>query len=707
MKNNIEKIISLGSSLNLDFVLSLTRKEFLNFNLDFNSIKSLMDLKKYLEYNEEENYYSSKKNNKSLLNLITINSKDSLFNSLLYINRANKKKSFIELLIPFFPKYSKELEFMNDSLKFVLENNYLFLEYFNVFNIKPNLNFVIKLIDDNQAVLKTKQFLITNENKYEEENIKNENDVFDLFDDLNFEYDGTIFYTNFLDLYKCKKKSNFEIETFLKKIVKFYPSMKICINYINFIYQFTKLEIQSLNTINEIISLTDILIFEKKELKEFFQLIKIKDDEEKKIKNKKKKIKKSYSQSELNISINNKNKIIDADDLFMRKIETKKKQKNRIGILFEELKTITIIEQDSFTKMVLYHMKYEINYLEPNLSEEKFNEYKKISNDNFDYLKSIFIGGYLSRLFNHRNFNTCFVAGNESIKNIIYYLKNKFDLPKDKKYYEIKVRKAKSEKSEKELMNEKKENNFILDCTNINNSRKKEYNSLFDSYCISFLGKENNRKFLLKRGFINKNGYILNDPDKQKFSITIRKKRKIINYDKQQNKLYEINSNNKTFKNQLKSLIFNYPIENNSTIEPLLPISKVYNFELQYNKKLPSININKYYFKTFLRKNSSCQDIYKKKNINNKSFISNNFNKEPKPLSSKNIESDIKFKDTYKCQSDIENNEEKINLKYLNKSNIYSRENNFNNFVKKNSKHQNYMSHKCFQKILSSFEKKL
>ena len=105
MKNNIEKIISLGSSLNLDFVLSLTRKEFLNFNLDFNSIKSLMDLKKYLEYNEEENYYSSKKNNKSLLNLITINSKDSLFNSLLYINRANKKKSFIELLIPFFPKY--------------------------------------------------------------------------------------------------------------------------------------------------------------------------------------------------------------------------------------------------------------------------------------------------------------------------------------------------------------------------------------------------------------------------------------------------------------------------------------------------------------------------------------------------------------------------------------------------------------------------
>ena len=706
MKNNIEKIISFTSSFNLDFILSLTEKQYLDFNLNFNDIKSIKDLKQFLEYNNEGNYILS--NNKSFLNLITINSNDTLFNSLLYINRANKKKSFIELLIPFSPKYSKELEFMNDSLKYVLENNLLFLEYFNLFNIKPNLNFVIKLINDNQAVLKEKCFLITNENNYQEENIKNEKDDFDLFNELNFEYDGTIFYTNFLDLYKCQKKSDLEIETFLKKIIKFYPSMKICINYINFIYNFSKLEIKTLNTVNEIISLTDIFIFDKNELQEFFQLLNIKEDEEKKLKNKKKQFNRVYSQSEINNNINNfKNSIIDPEELFIRKIQTKKRQKNRIGILFEELKTITIIEQDSFSKKVLYHLKYEINYLEPNLSEEEFNEYKKVSNDNFEYLKSIFIGGYLSRLFNHRNYNTCFVAGNESIKNIIYYLKNKFDLPKDKKYYEIKVRKPKSNKSDEEIMNEKKEKNFILDCTNIKNSKKKDYNSLFDNYCISFFGNENIRKFLLKRGFINKFGYILDDPDKDKFSITIKKTRKIKNYNKEQNRLYEINSNKRIFKNQLNSLIFNFPIEKNSKIDRLLPISKVYNFELQYKKKLPSMNIYKNYNKTFLRKNSSCQDIYKKKNINNQSFISNNFNKTALSLYSKNIESDIKNKDAYKSQSDVENNEEKIQLKYLNKSNIYLRENSCNNIFKKNNKYQNYMSQKNFQEILSKFEKNL
>ena len=119
------------------------------------------------------------------------------------------------------------------------------------------------------------------------------------------------------------------------------------------------------------------------------------------------------------------------------------------------------------------------------------------------------------------------------------------------------------------------------------------------------------------------------------------------------------------------------------------------------------MNIYKNYNKTFLRKNSSCQDIYKKKNINNQSFISNNFNKTALSLYSKNIESDIKNKDAYKSQSDVENNEEKIQLKYLNKSNIYLRENSCNNIFKKNNKYQNYMSQKNFQEILSKFEKNL
>ena len=48
MKNNIEKIISFTISLNLDFFLSLTKKQFLEFNLDFNAIKSLIDLKQFL-----------------------------------------------------------------------------------------------------------------------------------------------------------------------------------------------------------------------------------------------------------------------------------------------------------------------------------------------------------------------------------------------------------------------------------------------------------------------------------------------------------------------------------------------------------------------------------------------------------------------------------------------------------------------------------
>ena len=72
----------------------------------------------------------------------------------------------------------------------------------------------------------------------------------------------------------------------------------------------------------------------------------------------------------------------------------------------------------------------------------------------------------------------------------------------------------KKEKISKE--NEKlfsKENKFILYCTNVLKSRKKDYNPLFDENCAGYLLKERNLKHLRYIGFINKNGVILKDPD--------------------------------------------------------------------------------------------------------------------------------------------------------------------------------------------------
>ena len=689
MKNNnngeLQKIISLGSSLNIEFILSLTEKEYSHYNINYNNINSLLDLKTYLECYNINNFYSPKKKDMNILNLILINSEDSLFNSLLFINRANKIKSFIELLIPFSLKFSEELNFMKDSLKYILENNFIFIEDFNLLDIKPNLNFSIKLIDDDHNVLNKKTFLITNDNNYKENNIRNnKEEEFDLFKGLNFEYDGTIFYTNLSDLFNCKKNSNNEIENFIKNIIKFYPSMKLCINYSNFINNYITISEEILNIINEIISLTDIFIFDEKESEEYFSMRKIKEESEKKANKKKIKLIKSHSQ--LNISKNNKSENLTPEDLFIRKIKIKKKQKNKIGIFFNEMKTITIIQQDSLSKLVLYHMQYEINYLKPNLSDEEFNEYNKIINLNFDKIKSIFLGGYLSRLFNNKSYNTCFVAGNESIKKIIFFLKNKIDFPYNLKYYEIKVKKPIYEKNKEEI---KKENNFCLDCTNIENCKKKEYNPLIDYYCSSFLNNINNRKYLIKRGFINKEGFILSDPDKDKYSYNIRRNRLIKNYDNEQKRLLGIKSNNEIIKNQIKNLILNNPIEKNDNIDNLMQLSKVYNFELQNKKKIPSLNIKKIYNNGILKRSYYKDHFFKSNN-----HLLSTSNKFHKSFSNKNIFSSEK---TFIESKDKENkkNNRKLNINLS-----------ISNF-KKTYQNKQYMSPSNFREILSKFEQKL
>ncbi len=59
---------------------------------------------------------------------------------------------------------------------------------------------------------------------------------------------------------------------------------------------------------------------------------------------------------------------------------------------------------------------------------------------------------------------------------------------------------------------EDKEVGFVLDCTNKNKSALKDYVSLYDYNLKEFFSKENIRKNLENKGFINSEGYIMYDP---------------------------------------------------------------------------------------------------------------------------------------------------------------------------------------------------
>ena len=80
-----KKLCSLGRlNININLVLRKTEAQKLNF--DINHYNKIEDLKDIFSFN--------------YMDFITLTSDNYLINTLLYINRASKNKSFIEFIMP-------------------------------------------------------------------------------------------------------------------------------------------------------------------------------------------------------------------------------------------------------------------------------------------------------------------------------------------------------------------------------------------------------------------------------------------------------------------------------------------------------------------------------------------------------------------------------------------------------------------------------
>lgn len=586
--NDIAKIVCVGGSLEFDLCLSLTEAQFTNLNINFDKINSLKDLKPY--------------NLSSLSAIISLNSSNFLFNSLLFINRANKTKSFVEYIVPFSTKYPSEISFMEEVVKTTTEKNFIFIEEFNLLNITPRITFSLKKINEgDDSVLESKNFVITEQNNYDESN----GYIGDLYSGFNFDYDCSFLYTDVMELFKCKKDSYDEIHSFLSHVADSFPNTAICINYSGYFDQATRVEIELINSIGDLLSLTDIFIFEEKEVNDYFCLMKSLNERGGKETKKK----------------------INVEQIFIKEIPNNKKVKKiKIGLIIDEMKQINIIQQDPNSFLVLFHSKFDLNFTPKNIPQKDVEEYYKITTLNYGKIKAVFIGGFLSRLFNKKSFNTCYVAGNESVKRVIDLIRFNFDFPTESSFYEILVKKPRQKKKE-DIINLKKENHFVLDCTNVITSKKKDYNPLYDQMCQSYFESSNNRNHLHKLGFINKKGIILQDPDKKVFA-SVKNKQLMNSYEKEKKKLSKIKENNEMMKIQLKNLANNkYANFKVANIDELMELSSVYNFDKSSNKKLPSVTKRKHTISLINNKNSRTthNDLYYKEIKNSKFLTKNSF----------------------------------------------------------------------------------
>ena len=240
------KLCAIGIlDIELNLIIRENEKKLNNLNLK--NFKKIEDLK-----------YFFNNSNFNFIDNISLSTKNNLLNTLLYINRAFKNKTFIELIMLNHLEFSDENFFIKEFIKRILSKNYIYLIENNInSNIKSNIILKIKILkNNNDEVLEQKIFNLIENNFIDNYYEKNE----DLLNNIKYDFSNTnYFYSNIKELLSLNLNYK-EIIDFYNNLNDNYSNLKIitCLTQ-NFYTKQNLINSDFLNLIKEIISLTDIL----------------------------------------------------------------------------------------------------------------------------------------------------------------------------------------------------------------------------------------------------------------------------------------------------------------------------------------------------------------------------------------------------------------------------------------------------------------
>ena len=633
---NSKKLCSLGI-LDININLFLYESQMMDIDLKLDSYNSIDDLQNLFEklnstlISQKNKNTNEKEEEKSFHyfnyeNIIKLDSDNCLINSLLYINKAYKNKTFIEFIIPDKIEFNDKNIFLKNFLDEILTKNYLFIvENDKIKNNFSKVNFVIKIVDDIYDKIKlTKKFeIIGNSGISSEKSVYSSEDNEDFeklfLNQFNYNFNRIDYFL--IDLKQIRKilMKEENIHIFLLKIIKAFPKLKIILIIDENIIKenFSKEEIIY---IKKYLELCDIIFSFKNNINNFLRFYYSSIKREITDKN----------PSKIFFWLNNNNFNLNNIDLITKDYNKFRKNIPRISLILDEFNLVHIYEQDIINKNISFNKFYRLSITQDEITEEK-NNYM-ISNA--DKLYHIFIGGFLSRFLYNKLYDICFEAGNLLLKKALKILsKNKMDIEHD--LFNVKVKNNGYKIIEKMKNDIKKENNFVLDCTNKEKSKQKEYNILTDNNCLGFLTSKyffkNNReptlmdkvdKILKSR----KNKTTLNSPTNiEKCNLIM--KEKIISNKKSMKRLlpYIVNNDIKNYQKAKANLKPNNII-NLKTI-PYLSHSKHTNLNMIkksshtnnilkhcINNINKSENYNQFLFKVYLP-DINFQDYIKKNNL--------------------------------------------------------------------------------------------
>ena len=538
-----KKLCALGIlDININLVLRKALVE--KFNFDISKYNTVEDLEILFFKNNDKKDNNEKENEKiNYYDYISISSDNNLINTLLFINRAYKTKTFIEFIMLNQMEFSESTKFVRKIIQEIFDKNYFFIIENKILDIPSKIKFNIKILNnDDDQIISKKSFELfeMNEMEVEEqiiannknEEISSENDYKNSennyfyeskikylsklkLDKINYNFEQTNYFLFDMSITKDFNLSKYNVfSSFLLDIIKKYRDIKIILIIDENI---NAVERDNLKLNKKLIELSDIIFSFQENLNNFFKVY------NSTMKNKSKNIK-NYDfinfNENLGIIGNQKQRKY---DLIINDQDKVRKNIPRTTIIFKDFNEIIVCKQTGI-QMKLDNI--EIFQLEAsNIKDKNKIEYLLTNSELFYH---IFIGGFLSRWIYEKSLRVCVSAGDLIIKNNIYLFMNKIDYINDIDQYNVlvpSIKKSIKRKIIEKIMKEyeellSKENKFILDCTNVIKSKKKDYNPLYDENCASYLLQNQNMKHLKDAGFINRNGVILKDPDsiRQKFN---------------------------------------------------------------------------------------------------------------------------------------------------------------------------------------------
>lgn len=493
----LPRILSMGP-LDLMYIIHFTEDELEHFKLDMNTLNSI-------------NQLTFLKRNQAIWNTIQLLTNNSMINLLLYINKTNEQKSYIDYLAYQLPQYSKEESEFSEMLTTINEFHFLFINDQSLY-IPSEFSISLMIMGGGQ-IKKFKIGTPATKDMAQDQRVDDNQKQQSKKNDKTIKVSNTESTFNQIKL-KCLQYEYFivdiddaiyikPIDTFIEFIsyMKIEYNSNIIIRYRNVNKQFTTHE--EMICLNKIYLLTDTFILDFKDATCLFD---------------------QHYQS---FTTNKKQKIVIDEQNLLHYFSSTitcggalSLCNSKLGLFIDDFnRKVEMVEIPNSGQVTRFSYDYKpypkINHINIDL----IHQYKTILNQNNDELKSIFFGGFLGRLcFNRKKIKgietlyPSYLAGIEIVKRILELKVNNLPYPIVPEFYLVKLTQTKIDSEVKKNHLAKKEDKFVLDCTNIKKSKMKYYVPLFDYNLHEYFSSDYVQKELLNKGFINSKGFVNYDP---------------------------------------------------------------------------------------------------------------------------------------------------------------------------------------------------